>query len=126
MRHFATAAALLILFGATACAGDQSVSGSTLENMGLGGMKQLTDTEGNAVRGRGLLDGFLGLALSGVDGAINDSLNGTGVTSNFNISGTVLDQLNSSGGLGNFDLGGFGGFGGTGGFGSFDFSSFGF
>lgn len=52
MKTFAIACAALMLLAATASAGDLAVSKSTLASMGLGGMQQISDTEGQAVRGK--------------------------------------------------------------------------
>jgi hypothetical protein len=53
MRSFAIACAVLMLFAATASAGDLAISKSTLGSMGLGGMQTLSDSDGLAVRGKG-------------------------------------------------------------------------
>lgn len=52
MKNLAIVCALLMLCAATASAGDLAVSKSTLANMGLGSMQLMSDTEGNAVRGK--------------------------------------------------------------------------
>ena len=54
MKTLAFACAALMLLAATASAGDLAVSKSTLNSMGLGGMQQLSDTDGMAVRGQGV------------------------------------------------------------------------
>ncbi|MEX0678868.1 MAG: hypothetical protein WD063_17460 [Pirellulales bacterium] len=54
MRNFAIACVVLMLFAATASAGDQAVSKSTLSSMGLTSMQQMSDTDGMAVRGKGV------------------------------------------------------------------------
>jgi hypothetical protein len=115
MRSFAIAGAVLMLFTTTATAGDLSVSGSTLDSMGLGTMQQLSDIDGLQVRGQGLGDMFLGPALGGLDGAINEALIGAGAGDLFphglNVGDMVLGELPD------FDLPGFGGgLGGGGGF----------
>lgn len=43
-----------MLFAATASAADLAVSNSTLGNMGLGSMQVMSDTDGLAVRGKGV------------------------------------------------------------------------
>ncbi len=53
MKNVAIACALLMLLAATASAGDLAVSKSTLSSMGLGGMQQMSDNDGLAVRGKG-------------------------------------------------------------------------
>ena len=53
MKTFAIACAAMMLLAATASAGDLAVSKSTLNNMGLGGMQMMSDTDGMAVRGMG-------------------------------------------------------------------------
>jgi len=58
MKSFAFACAVM-LFAATASAAEP-VSKSTLAAMGLGGMQQMSDSEGTAVRGKGYLGGFGG------------------------------------------------------------------
>ena len=54
MKSFAFACAALTLFAATASAGELAVSDSTLGNMGLGSMQPMSDTDGLAVRGKGV------------------------------------------------------------------------
>jgi hypothetical protein len=53
MRSFAIACAILMLFAATASAGDLAVSKNTLGSMGLSGMQTMSDSDGLAVRGKG-------------------------------------------------------------------------
>ena len=53
MKNFAFACAAVMLFAATAKAGDLAVSKSTLGSMGLGSMQQMSDNDGLAVRGKG-------------------------------------------------------------------------
>src|SRR5262245_9127130 len=53
MRSVAMACVGLMLLASMASAGERAVSKSTLHNMGLGGMKQLSDDAGLAVRGKG-------------------------------------------------------------------------
>lgn len=52
MKTIAFVCAALTLLAATASAGDLAVSKSTLNHMGLGGMQQMSDTDGMAVRGK--------------------------------------------------------------------------
>ncbi|MEX0677272.1 MAG: hypothetical protein WD063_09365 [Pirellulales bacterium] len=54
MKNFAIACAVLMLFAATASAGDLAVSKSTLGSMGLSSMQLMSDTDGMAVRGMGV------------------------------------------------------------------------
>ena len=54
MRNVAIVCAVLMLFAATASAGDLAVSKSTLDSMGLSGMQEMSDTDGMAVRGKGV------------------------------------------------------------------------
>ena len=60
MKSFAIACAVLMLFAATASAGDLAVSKSTLGSMGLASMQQLSDNDGLAVRGKGVFAGVWG------------------------------------------------------------------
>ena len=60
MRNFAIACAVLTLFAATASAGELAVSNSTLGSMGLGSMQPMSDTDGLAVRGKGVFAGVWG------------------------------------------------------------------
>lgn len=120
MRVFAIAGAVLMLFATTASAAELSVAGPTLESMGLGGMQQLSDSEGRQVRGQGLGDVFLGAALGQIDLLINDGITSAGggeIVGHINLSDMVLgnmDGFDDFGGIG----GGFGGLGGgLGGFG---------
>ena len=59
MKSFAIVVAVLMLFAATAAAGDLAVSKSTLDGMGLADMQLLSDQDGMAVRGKGFIDDFL-------------------------------------------------------------------
>ncbi len=52
MKHVAIACAAVMLFAATATAAEP-VAKSTLSSMGLGGMQQMSDNDGLAVRGKG-------------------------------------------------------------------------
>jgi hypothetical protein len=54
MKSFAIACSLLMLFAATASAADLAVSKSTLGSMGLTSMDEMSDSEGLAVRGKGV------------------------------------------------------------------------
>ncbi len=54
MKNVAIASVILMLFAATASAADLAVSNSTLANMGLGSMQVMSDTDGLAVRGKGV------------------------------------------------------------------------
>lgn len=60
MKNVAFACAALLLFAATAKAGDLAVTKSTLGSMGLGSMQSMSDTEGQAVRGKGTFAGVWG------------------------------------------------------------------
>jgi hypothetical protein len=60
MRSFAIACGVLMLFAATASAGDLAVSKNTLGSMGLGGMQTLSDSDGMAVRGKGTFSNVWG------------------------------------------------------------------
>lgn len=53
MKNFAIACAAIVLFAATAKAGDLAVTKSTLSSMGLGSMQTMSDNDGLAVRGKG-------------------------------------------------------------------------
>lgn len=65
MRTLAFAAAFVLLSAAAAYAGDSAVSTSTLDSMGLGRMRQLTDRDGLAVRGKGPFDDLFGAIIPG-------------------------------------------------------------
>jgi hypothetical protein len=54
MKNVAMVCCVLMLFAATASAGDLAVSKSTLGSMGLSGMQDISDTDGLAVRGKGV------------------------------------------------------------------------
>ena len=60
MRSFAIACAVLMLFAATASAGELAVSKSTLGSMGLSSMQLMSDNDGLAVRGKGTFAGVWG------------------------------------------------------------------
>jgi hypothetical protein len=60
MKNVAIASMALVLFAATAAAGDLAVSKSTLSSMGLQTMQQMTDSDGLAVRGKGTFAGVWG------------------------------------------------------------------
>jgi hypothetical protein len=118
MKILATAAAAIALFAASASAGDLSVSGATLANMGLGGMQQLSDVEGQSIRGQGLGDDFLAATFLHLDGLINGAINEAGAGGSVapvNLGGIVLGTLGGiGGGGGGFPTGGsFNGFGGS-------------
>jgi hypothetical protein len=53
MKNFAIACAAVVLLAATASAAEP-VAKSTLASMGLGGMQQMSDNDGMAVRGLGI------------------------------------------------------------------------
>lgn len=59
MKNIAIACAALMLFAATASAGEK-VSKSTLSSMGLSGMQEMSDSDGLAVRGKGTFAGVWG------------------------------------------------------------------
>jgi hypothetical protein len=60
MRTFAMAIAVALLLGSSAWAADRDVKKSTLEQMNLGGMQQLSDDDAHAVRGKGTFAGVWG------------------------------------------------------------------
>ncbi len=125
MKSFAIASAVIMLCAASARAGDLAVADSTLENMGLGQMQQLSDADGRQVRGQGLLDAF-GPAM---DGFLDSALGEMGLQINGALfeagAGDVVGDI----GLDGINLDGFGGIGGIGGGlslgGGFDFGAFG-
>lgn len=82
MKSFAIACAVM-LFAATASAAEP-VSKSTLASMGLGGMQQMSDSEGTSVRGKGYFGPFGGTSAK-VWGS--SSANYYGQTSNNNYQG---------------------------------------
>ena len=55
MKIFALAFVTLALVASTARAGEMPISTSTLGSMGLANMRQMSDSEGLAVRGKGLI-----------------------------------------------------------------------
>jgi hypothetical protein len=59
MKTFAIAL-FVVLSAATAVAGDLPVSSATLDSMGLGTMRPLSDDDGLAVRGKGPLEDLFG------------------------------------------------------------------
>lgn len=54
MKSFAIACAILMASAVAASAGELAVTKSTLGSMGLGSMQSMSDTEGQAVRGKGV------------------------------------------------------------------------
>jgi hypothetical protein len=70
MKTFAIAACVM-LFAATASAAEFSVSQSTLDSMGLGEMRPMTDHDGLAVRGKGAFEDMFGYT---IPGWFNDTL----------------------------------------------------
>lgn len=103
MKTFAIACAAVMLFAATASAADVAVSTSTLDNMGLSSMQQMSDEEGMEVRGQGLFENWFGGALSQlVDTSIGfgDTIGGLGDTFQFNFG----DALGFNFDFGNFNF----------------------
>ncbi|REK19285.1 MAG: hypothetical protein DWQ37_01450 [Planctomycetota bacterium] len=60
MKTFTMAFAALAMLGATATAGELDVKNTTLHEMGLGSMQQLSDDDAQAVRGKGTFAGVWG------------------------------------------------------------------
>ena len=92
MKTFAIACAAVLLFAATASAGDLAVSQSTLDTMGLGGMQQMSDEEGLDVRGKGLVDDWFGGVMSyfaETSIGFGDTLGGLGTVFNFNFGNNL-------------------------------------
>ena len=119
MKSFAIASAVMMLFAATASAGDLAVSESTLDSMGLAGMQQMSDKDGLAVRGMGLFDN-LGFGGFGGDFEMPDMFGDAGIPADFQLGNAFGIVLNNEIGLGDLGLPadvGFDGFGGFGGFG---------
>lgn len=75
MKTLATAFAALMLLAATASAGDLAVSKSTLNQMGLGGMHEMSDSAGDAVRGKGVFAGVWGGSVANFPGQQSSSNN---------------------------------------------------
>jgi hypothetical protein len=73
MKSFAMASVVLLLFAATASAGDLAVSQSALGSMGLGGMQVLSDDEGLAVRGKGTFAGVWGGSQASFHGQFSEN-----------------------------------------------------
>jgi len=91
MKSFAIACAALMLFAATASAGDLAVSKSTLGSMGLGSMQQMSDDEGTAVRGKGTFAGVWGASVANWHG-------GQSATNNYEAGAQWLGKGSSAGG----------------------------
>lgn len=119
-------ASLVMLFAATAMAGDAAVPASTLDGMGLAKMQQMSDTDGMTVRGKGPFDnqfffgeGFHGPTLTnsfadhfgwqGLSGSLGGDSNpgGMGGMGGNGTPGGASNPGSSVPGLGNFSFGGF-------------------
>ncbi|MEX0679506.1 MAG: hypothetical protein WD063_20700 [Pirellulales bacterium] len=87
MKTFAIASVFVLLSAATASAGDLAVSKSTLDNMGLGGMQQLSDSDGLAVRGKGPFEDMFGNTMSSF---FSSALGGIGDLSGLDLGGVQL------------------------------------
>ncbi len=98
MKSFAIACAVM-LFAATASAAEP-VSKSTLASMGLGGMQQMSDSDGQAVRGKGYTGSFGGGTYARVWGGSQANWYG-GQSSNNNYESGVSWLGKSSNAVGN-------------------------
>jgi len=90
MKSFAIACAVM-LFAATASAAEP-VSKSTLASMGLGGMQQMSDSEGTAVRGKGYMGGFGGGTYAKVWGSSSASYYGQASNNNYQSGASWLGK----------------------------------
>jgi len=78
MKTFAIALTV-VLSAATAMAGDLAVSPATLDSMGLGTMRPMSDDDGLAVRGKGPLEDLFGGSIPGfLGGALHEVADITG------------------------------------------------
>jgi hypothetical protein len=104
MKSIALAGAVLVLLAATAQAGDKAVSKSTLTSMGLGSMQLMTDQDGLAVRGQGLIfpsfpgfggmGGFGGFELPPLEGIPGGSVGGFFTSSFSGITSGIFATIN--------------------------------
>ncbi len=90
MKSFAIACAVM-LFAATASA-VEPVSKSTLASMGLGGMQQMSDSEGTAVRGKGYMGGYGGGTNAKVWGSSSASYHGQTSNNNYQAGASWLGK----------------------------------
>lgn len=111
MKYICSIAAVVAMaLGSSAFAEDGNVSQAQLNELGLGGISVMSDSEGSEVRGRFAFASSV--SASGVPGAFNVSpAVGIGINSATASSGSS-SSINASGVVG-------GVFGGTGGFGGF-------
>jgi hypothetical protein len=73
MKSFAIACSVLMLFAATTSAADLAVSKSTLGSMGLASMAQMSDSDGLAVRGKGVSASVWGGSQAQFDGQFSQN-----------------------------------------------------
>lgn len=87
MKTFAIASAAVLLFAATASAGDVAVSAATLDEMGLASMQQLSDAEGTTIRGQGLFERwFAGAVVQLVDSSVRIGEKAANIGNVFNVN----------------------------------------
>lgn len=80
MKNVAIACAVLMLFAASASAGDLAVSKSALSSMGLGGMQEMSDAEGTAVRGKGVFASVWGGSQASFGGQLSQNFYDAGAS----------------------------------------------
>jgi hypothetical protein len=73
MRNVVIACCVLMLFAATASAGELAVSKSTLGSMGLSSMQVISDADGLAVRGKGTSAAVWGGSQAQIDGQFSQN-----------------------------------------------------
>ena len=95
MKNFALACAALTLLAATASAAEP-VSKSTLASMGLGGMQEMSDTDGMAVRGKGYFGYGGGTRAAVWGGSTANWYGGQSSSNNYETSASWLGKSSSS------------------------------
>jgi hypothetical protein len=108
MKSMAIALAAVMLCATQASAADSGVSKATLNDMGLGTVRPLTDDEGLTVRGKGSFAGVWGGSTASWPG-------GQASSNNYSAGSSWLGKGSSAGGnsysfAGNFQFQGFAGF----------------
>ena len=71
MKSFCFALAVGLMLASNAWAGEKSIAGDTLHQMGLGSMQTLSDAQGLSVRGKGTFAGVSGSSTARWGGQIS-------------------------------------------------------
>lgn len=93
MRTLFTLASILALTAAPALAGEGQVSKRSLANMGLPGMKALSDDQGMAIRGQSIA---IAISHSHVNGGITIPLVNNPIGTHFAASATISFNLSGT------------------------------